>query len=348
MILTRNITKDEAVSPHVSIVLPVRNAAATLAQAIWSIQRQTYTTYEVLAIDDGSTDQSLHMLQQWAAADARVRVLNSGGAGLVAALNAGLEAATTPLIARMDADDLMHPARLALQVAALAAQPDLALIATQAVLFPARVVQGGYREYLRWQNQVLTPADVAAAIYREAPFVHPTVLFRRECVRALGGYRIGAFPEDYDLWLRMHQAGLPMAKLPRVLYAWREHPTRTSRRDPRYAREAFDSLRAHYLASDPRLRGRALVYWGAGRPTRLRARRLISQGFPVQAWIDIDPRKIGQVVWGARVELPEWLAQQRPRPFVLIYVTNHGAQALIEPLLAEWGYRAGADYLWVG
>lgn len=336
-------------SPDISIVLPCRNVGATLPACITSIRRQTLTAYEVLAIDDGSTDGTAAELAAWAAADARVQVLSTGGAGLVAALNLGLAAARAPLIARMDGDDVMHPQRLALQHAYLAAHPELALLATQAVLFPARAVRGGYREYVRWQNSVVSPADVAAAIYSEAPFVHPTVVIRRDVLRELGGYADGPFPEDYELWLRMHRAGLGMAKLPKVLLGWREHPERTSRRDPRYARAAFDELRAQYLAQDPRLQqGRELVYWGAGRPTRQRARRLIAQGFPVAAWIDIDPRKIGQVIWGARVERPEWLAERRPRAFVLIYVTNHGAREMVEPLLAQWGYRAGEDYLWVG
>lgn len=335
--------------PELTIVLPCRNAEVTLAACIASIRRQTLGAYEVLAIDDGSTDATPALLAAWAAADGRVRILTTGGAGLVAALNLGLAAARAPLIARMDADDVMHPQRLALQAAYLAAHPKVALVAAQAVLFPAHAVGGGYREYLRWQNRVLSPNDVAAAVYREAPFVHPTVVFRRDIVREVGGYADGPFPEDYELWLRMHRAGLQMAKLPRNLLGWREHAGRTSRRDPRYAREAFDALRARYLADDPRLRGgRELVYWGAGRSTRQRARRLIMQGFPVAAWIDIDPRKIGQRIWGARVERPEWLAERRAHAFVLIYVTNHGAQELIEPLLATWGYRAGEDYLWVG
>jgi glycosyltransferase involved in cell wall biosynthesis len=335
--------------PLVSIVLPCRNVAPMLPACIASIRQQTLAGYEVVAIDDGSTDATGAILVDWAARDKRVRLLTTGGAGLVPALNQGLAAARAPLIARMDGDDVMHPQRLEFQVAYLKQHPELALVAAQAVLFPVRSVRAGYREYLRWQNRVLSSTDVAAAIYSEAPFVHPTVLFRRDVVGRLGGYAEGLFPEDYELWLRMHRAGLLMAKVPRILLGWREHAERTSRRDLRYAREAFDQLRARYLGDDPRLRqGRELVYWGAGRPTRQRAWRLIEQGFPPAAWIDIDPRKIGQEIWGARVERPEWLAARRPRPFVLVYVTNHGAREMVDPLLAAWGYRAGEDYLWVG
>lgn len=335
-------------NPAITIVMPVRDAAATLPACLSSIQRQSFGDFELIAVDDGSSDESAAVLAQYARQDGRIHLLRPGRIGLVAALNLGLATARAPLIARMDADDLMHPQRLALQQAFLAAHPAIALVATRVALFPRQLVRAGYAEYLRWQNGVLTPAEVAANIYVEAPFAHPSVLFRRAAVLELGGYRAGPFPEDYELWLRMHAAGLAMAKLPRVLLAWRERAERTSRTDPRYARAAFDTLRVQFLARDPRLhQGRELVYWGAGRRTRLRAQQLIARGFPPRAWIDIDPRKIGQLVWGAPVVAHSWLRRE-PRPFVLAYVTNHGARELIAGWLAEAGYRVGEDYLFVG
>lgn len=334
---------------EISIVLPFRNAAATLPACLASIRRQRYAAFELLAVDDGSTDDAAALVESVARADGRVRLLSPGCVGLVAALNLGLAEARAPLVARMDADDLMHPERLGLQRAYLAAYPEVALVASRVALFPKGLVRAGYAAYMRWQNQVLTPAEVAANIFVESPFAHPSVMLRRASVVALGGYTEGPFPEDYELWLRMHAAGLPMAKLPRVLLAWRESAGRASRVDPRYARTAFDALRASFLARDPRLhQGRELVFWGAGRPTRLRARRLIVQGFAPTAWIDLDPRKLGQVVWGVPVRPRQWLDGLRPRPFVLVYVTNHGAYDLISGWLGAMGYRPGADYLFVG
>jgi cellulose synthase/poly-beta-1,6-N-acetylglucosamine synthase-like glycosyltransferase len=334
--------------PAISIVMPFRDAAATLPACLASIARQRRGDYELLAIDDGSADESAALVARAARADARVQLLQPGRVGLVAALNLGLAQARAPLLARMDADDLMHPDRLALQAAHMQEHPAIGLLGTRVALFPRRLVRDGYREYVRWQNSCLSPAEIANNIYVESPFAHPSVMLRRADLAALGGYADGPFPEDYDLWLRMHQAGLAMARLPRVLLAWREGPGRTSRTDPRYARAAFDALRARFLAADPRLRrGRPLVYWGAGRPTRLRARHLIERGFPPSAWIDLDPRKIGHVVWGAPVHPPAWV-DRRPRPFVLIYITNHGERARIAGWLDGWGFRPGEDYLAVG
>ena len=334
--------------PRVSIVLPFRDAADTLPECLESIRRQTLAEWELVAVDDGSRDASAPLLEEFAREDARVRLLRPGRVGLVAALNLGVREAGAPLVARMDADDVMHPERLEAQAEYLDRHPDVALAGTQVELFPPERVQAGYREYVRWQNAVLEPDEVATQIYVESPFAHPSVMVRRETLLRVGGYAEGDFPEDYELWLRMHRAGCRMAKVPRVLLFWREREDRTSRVDARYARAAFDRLRAEYLARDPRLRGgREVVVWGAGRKTRLRARLLLERGVRPSAWVDIDPRKVGGTADGLPVRPPEWLARE-PRPLVLVYVTSHGARDYVAGRLAEWGYRPGEDFLAVG
>jgi len=335
--------------PAVSVVLPFRNEAAYLAECLASIRAQTLRGWELLAIDDGSDDDSAQIVASFASDDARVRLLRPGRVGLVAALNLGLARARAPLLARMDADDVMHLDRLRAQHDYLHTHPDVALVATQVEPFPPEEVRGGYQEYLRWQNAVVTPEQVAAEIYVESPFAHPSVMARTELLRAAGGYADGPFPEDYELWLRLHAAGHGMGKVPRVLLRWRERGGRTSRVDPRYAREAFDRLRARHLARDPRVRsGREIVVWGAGRPSRLRARLVMDLDVRPVAWIDIDPRKIGQRVWELPVHPPDWLERRAPRPFILVYVNRHGARDLIAARLEEMGYRAGDDWLGVG
>lgn len=335
--------------PALSILLPYRNAAATLEACLASIAAQTCETYELLAVDDHSGDRSADIVRDRAAVDPRIRCLASPGRGLVAALNHGLGAATAAIVVRMDADDVMHPERLARQLAHLRDDAALTLSASRVRAFPDERLTAGFREYLRWQNACLTPADLDEEIYVESPLAHPSVAFRRAPVVAAGGYRDGAFPEDYELWLRLHRLGHRMAKLPEVLLDWREHAQRTSRTDPRYGREAFDRLRAAFLAGDPRLLARRgeLVIWGAGRRTRQRCARLLQEGFRPCAWIDIDPRKLGNRLDGVPVCSPDFL-EREPRPFVLVYVANHGAREEIAAGLATLGYARGRDWLAVG
>lgn len=335
-------------STSITILLPFRDAAPTLPECLDSIEQQSLRSFELLAVDDCSQDHGPQLVRERARRDTRIRLLSNPGRGLVAALNYGLRRASKPLIARMDADDRMLPERLALQSQYLIQHPGVTLVASQVAAFPEHHLLAGFREYLRWQNQCLSAAQVAEQIYVESPFAHPSVMFRREPVLTVGAYREGEFPEDYDLWLRLHHAGHFMAKIPQVLLHWRDSEKRLSRTDPRCSRDAFDQLRATYLARDPRLRSdRPLAFWGAGRKTRRRANLLIQRGFPPTVWIDIDPRKIGNRLRDVPVVGPEWL-RRRLRPFVLSYVTNHGARDWIVRYLQRLGYAPGRDYLCVG
>jgi glycosyltransferase involved in cell wall biosynthesis len=335
--------------PEVSVVLPFRNADETLDECLDSIERQSLDAFELIAVDDGSSDRSADRVRRRAERDGRIRLVRSEPRGLVHALNLGIVKARSSLVARMDADDRMHPDRLRLQSEFLRSRGDIVLVASQVRLFPSEQIRNGYVEYICWQNACIDPDDIAAHIYLESPFAHPSVMVRRSVLEAMGGYREGPFPEDYDLWLRMHQRGYRMAKLPCPLLDWRERPDRLSRTDPRYSRGAFDRLRASYLARDPRLgTGRGFVIWGAGRRTRQRARHLLDRGVVPEAWIDVDPRKIGNVVWDIPVRPADSLRNNRSRPFVLIYVTRHGARDEVAGRLEGWGYEQARDYLPVG
>ena len=166
-----------AIFPLISILLPFHNEAETLDECLRSIQGQTFTDFELLAVDDSSTDESSSIIQKQALRDPRIRLLRSPARGLVPALNYGLAQANSPLIARMDADDLMYPDRLQRQYDFLQAHPEIDMIGACARLFPESEIDAGYREYIRWQNLCLSPEDISADIYVESPFAHPTVMF---------------------------------------------------------------------------------------------------------------------------------------------------------------------------
>ncbi len=335
-------------TPRVSVLLPFRNAAVTLEECLESILSQTLADFELLAVDDGSEDDSVQRIMAVGGRDARLRLLRPGRRGLVRILNLGLKQAQSPLVARMDADDRMHPRRLDRQAAYMDGHPEVTALGSRVRAFPPEAVGRGFLAYLAWQDRCLTPDDLAQEIYREAPLVNPSAMLRRTTVLKLGGYRDGLFPEDYELWLRMVQHDCVLAKLDEVLLDWRFSGGSYSRTDARYSRQAFDRVRADYLARDPRLAvGRPLVFWGAGRKTRRRSDLLAARGHRPSAYVDIDPKKIGRRIQGVPVIAPEALAVSR-RPFVLSYVSNHGAQELIGRRLEAMGYRRGRDYLAVG
>lgn len=336
--------------PHVSVLLPVYNASATLPRALASLRAQTLAAWELIAIDDGSTDSSGEVLRAAALADPRIRVLGRAHAGLVDALNAGLAEARAPVIARLDADDECHPDRLQAQLDFLAAHPEIGLVGTQVEFVDGPARGDGYAAYVDWLNALVEPADIDVARFIESPFAHPSVAFRRELVERFGGYRDGEFPEDYELWLRWLEHGVRMAKIPRALVRWHDTPGRLSRTDPRYAPDAFYRVKAGYLARWWARRGaehgesRPLWAWGAGRLTRRRIEHLERAGAVVAGFIDIDPRKLGRRRDGRAVISPEDL----PGPeavFVLGFVANRGARELQRAHLTGRGFVEGRDFL---
>ncbi len=337
--------------PRVSVILPVRDAQATLPRAVASVQAQTLPEWELVAIDDGSRDGSGEWLEQVARTEPRLRVLRQPARGIVAALNAGLAAARAPLIARMDADDACHPARLEAQAAALAEEPGLGLVGCLVEFGGTRERAEGYALHVDWLNGLLAPEAIALHRFVESPLAHPSVMFRRTVVEAFGGYREGDFPEDYELWLRWLDAGVRMAKVPRVLLTWNDPPGRLSRTAARYSPEAFFRTKAPWIARElarvnAGKRARPVWVWGAGRPTRQRAAPLVAQGVAIAGYIDVDAKKATPALGGrgAPVVTPERV----PSPeegFVLGYVASRGARDLIRSALLARRYREGADFL---
>jgi glycosyltransferase involved in cell wall biosynthesis len=339
-------------APAVSVLMATRDAAGTIDECLESLSAQTFQDFELVVMDDGSADGTPERIAARGEADSRIRLRRGRRRGRGNALNAGLELCRAPIVARMDADDRMRPRRLERQLEFFAADPGLDAVGSQVCAFPRRMLGKGMREYLRWQNACLTHEEIAHDIYLESPLTQPSVSFRRDVVRALGGYRDGDFPEDYELWLRLVHAGCRLGKCPEVLLDWRQRENSYSRTDPRFSRDAFDRLRARYLARDPRLGGgRPLAFWGAGRVTRKRCRHLTDLGYLPDAWIDVDPKKIGKRIQGVPVVSPEWLSpsgHRGARPLVLAYVANHGARDLIARRLDGFSYRRGIDYLMIG
>jgi hypothetical protein len=208
--------------------------------------------------------------------------------------------------------------------------------------FPRASVQEGYRIYERWLNALVEPGAIAREIYIESPLPHPSVLFVRDAVLAAGGYRDRGWPEDYDLWLRLHQNGHRFAKVREVLHFWRDDPGRHSRSHPRYSSERFLATKAHYLARGP-LRGSPVVVWGAGPISRRLSRRLLAEGTDLRAFIDIDPRKIGRRLRGRPILAPDALGAAGEF-VVLAAVGSRHARELIRRRVQSRGFREGLDF----
>jgi glycosyltransferase involved in cell wall biosynthesis len=344
--------------PLVSVVMPVRNAATTVARAVASIRNQTLAEWELVAVDDGSTDGTRDWLRAEARREVRLRLIERPAEGIVPALNAGLAAARGRYVARMDADDENHPERLAEQAARLETSPAVGVVGCLVAYGGDRARNAGYARYVDWLNSVVSAEDVGRNRFVESPLAHPSVMFRRELSERFGGYRAGDFPEDYELWLRWLEAGVRIEKVARPLLIWHDGPARLSRTDRRYDPEAFFRVKAGYLARWLRRAqervgegsAREIWIWGAGRPTRRRAALLEEHGVVIAGYIDVDPKKTGRTVGGVPVIAPGALERRADTPeasrrFILGYVASRGARELIRADLGRRGYREGEDFL---
>ena len=183
--------------PRVSVLLPVHDGGDTLEESLGTVAQQTLEDHEVVLVLNGCADQSEAVARRRSEADPRVRVLSLDSAGLVPALNRGLEACRAPLVARHDADDLMEPERLALQVRAMEQHPewDLVTCGVRCTGVGDHQPGAGMLRCVQWLNGLDSSAAIRQARFIDAPVVHPAVVFRRDLVVGAGGYRDGDFPE---------------------------------------------------------------------------------------------------------------------------------------------------------
>jgi glycosyltransferase involved in cell wall biosynthesis len=329
--------------PRVSVLLPVRDAATTLAASLRSVSRQRLRELECIVVDDGSRDASLAIAREHARRDARLRVIAQPALGLVPALLRGLAECRAPLVARHDADDCMHRDRLALQVSALEAESRLAGVGCHVRMFPRAALGPGMRAYERWLASVRSSADVRREAFVECPLAHPALVLRSEVLR-MHAYRDLGWPEDYDLVLRLLAAGHELGVVARRLVAWRHTPDRLSQRSAVYAPDRFTACKAHHLASGLLARERRYWLWGYGGTGRALAKALRTHDRHPDAIVELHPRRIGQRIQGARVIAPAELGAPGALPLV-VSVAGADARTLIRAELDARGFREGSDYV---
>jgi len=276
----------------ISIVIPFKNTDKYIFSALQSLKNQTFCNFEAILVDDGSTDTSRQIAQDFCSQDARFKLI-TGGNGLVDSLNLGLSEAQGKWIARFDSDDICHPGRLELQLELAELHGPETVVSCKVRSFPDNLVSNGYRMYEGWINNLVTPLEIEQNLFVESPIPHPTAFYNRESVLRLGGYRSLGLPEDYELWLRLWQNGFNFVRVPSNLLAWRERTDRFSRLSSVYSLTAFYKTKAMYLGFVPALRGKKIIVAGTGQTARRLSKFLMDQGFYIKCFLspEEEPRK---------------------------------------------------------
>jgi len=329
--------------PSISVILPVCNSEATIAEAVDSILGQTCAAFELIIVDDGSSDDTQHIVERYASRDERVRLVAQKHAGIIAALQRGCALALGQFIARMDADDIAEPTRLERQRSFMESAPHLALCGAQVTMF-GETVGEGRRRYELWLNRLTTPDAVMRERFIECPVAHPAFFFRREWYDRVGGYQDQGWPEDYDLVLRTIEARGEVTNVSEPLIRWRERPDRHSMTHPRYSLKQFRACKRHYLKRSVLNNDAPFYQWGAGEVGKAWLREW-DEAAPVVA-VDIHPRKIGKRIHRVPIIPPD----QLPRAgecVILVAVGAPGARSNIREWLEPRGYQEGRDFWFI-
>ena len=312
--------------------MPVKNAAPFLRECITSILNQSETNWQLIAVNDGSTDESLSILNEFATADKRISVQQNQGKGIIDTLRTAYSFSSGALITRMDADDRMPKDKLMVLKQNLLSRGQGHLAVGLVQYFSDDVLQGGYQYYEAWLNGLTSKGNNYSDIYRECVIPSPCWMAYKEDLDMSGAFNSDTYPEDYDLCFRFYSEGLKPIPCSEVLHHWRDHAARSSRNDPNYADNRFLELKLKWflkLDYDPT---KTLVVWGAASKGKALAKSLIQAQIPFE-WRCNNPNKIGKVVYDKLIhnvnsilELEEFQA--------IIAVANKAEQAEIRAQLS--------------
>lgn len=327
----------------ISIIMPVKDTALYLEDCLLSILNQTFLNWELIAVNDNSSDNSLDILETFRKKDNRIKVYTNPASGLLEALRFGYKQTSGVLIHRMDSDDKMPSNKLQLMVDAWQTNGKGCLITGGTEYFKdGGKVGDGFKRYDNWLRDVAKNQTHKIEMYRECVIPSNCWLIHREDFDKIGGFEPDVFPEDYDLCFRFITGGLKIVGLDVVLHHWRDREDRISRNWEVYRDNRFFELKTHYFFNFTRDISRPLVLWGAGKNGKDLA-KLILKFENRFTWISNNENKIGKDIYGIILDDITGINQIN-NPQIIIAVASPEDQNEIQLLLKEMNLKTGIDY----
>lgn len=323
--------------------MPIKDTASYLEECLQSIVTQTFLNWELIAVNDQSSDNSFEILENFASKDKRIKVYTNPTSGLLEALRFGYKQTAGELIHRMDSDDKMPINKLQLMVDSWQQNGKGSLITGGTKYFKDDGEVGdGFKRYDSWLKEVARKQSHANEMYRECVIPSNCWLLHREDFENVGGFEPEIFPEDYDLCFRFITKGLKVVGLNEILHLWRDREDRISRNWEVYRDNRFFDLKVNYFFNYSRNIERPLVLWGAGKNGKDLAKLILKQEEKF-TWISNNKKKIGKDIYGIVLADADYIEKLRISQFI-IAVASPEDQKGIGILLRELRLESGLDY----
>ena len=314
-----------------------------IRECLDSIVRQTYTNWELLAINDHSSDRTPAILEEYAARDHRIKVVYSKRHKLIPALKEGYQHISGELINRMDSDDRMPYDKLETLVREWKKYGKGHIIAGGTEHFVDEGEVGeGFRKYEQWLNQVARNNTHYQEIYRECVIPSHSWMLHREDFELVGAFNPEVYPEDYDLCFRFYRQGLKVVGIDKVLHYWRDRSNRISRTWEEYKDNRYYELKLRYFYELDRDLSRPLVVWGAGKNGKDLVKKILLLEGAIN-WVCDNEQKIGKDIYGVRMREVE-VIDELQNPQILIAVTSRGEREKIQTNLLAWNKQPVKDF----
>jgi len=328
----------------ISILLPVFNAAPFLRACLDSIRTQSLENWELLVVDDYSTDDSWQILRDFAEMDARIRFFKNNEKGIIPALKMAFFHSQGEFITRMDADDLMPVDKLSNLHQALLKEGVGHVITGKVAYFSDVDLGDGYKKYESWLNGLVERHTHFEDLYRECVLPSPAWLINRSDLIKAGAFDSERYPEDYDLCFRFYKQNFKIVGIPETVHLWRDHPDRTSRNNPIYADQNYLELKLYWFTKLQKNTQRPLVIWGAGKKGKYIARYFLKYNHSFH-WITDNPKKQGINIYNQFLKPSEFINTIN-NLIILIAVATPTGRKEIKDFLEKHNRKKGKDYFW--
>ena len=326
----------------ISVLIPFKNTELYVSECIQSVIDQTEPVWELIAVDDGSTDDSFQIVEQFAKTDKRISVFKNPKQGLIHALQFAYSKSSGGLITRMDSDDIMSVEKFKIMKSELLKYGNGYLATGLVKYFSESGINSGYFQYEQWLNSLILRGANFSEIYKECTIPSPCWMVSRTDFEVSNGFNSSLYPEDYDLAFRFYKSGLKCIPSNDLLHYWRDYGTRTSRTDSKYSHDALLDIKVHYFLEIELNKSKTLILWGAGHKGKRIAKTLIEKNIAFD-WICDNPKKIGKHIYDKELYPFEYLKQVKS-PQSIITVANKFAQKEIIAHLKSWQLKPMKDY----